>query len=81
MAPKTNINGCGAQGHVQKSRNRRKEGFAGSHISESKSYKFQLKQNNTMELLSISFHTITIKITQEIEKTDKNNFSVFSDFL
>ena len=55
MYPKINKIGFGAQGNVHKSRNHRDEGFAGSHITKSKSYKFKLKQNNTMELLSISF--------------------------
>ena len=55
MSPKTNINGFGGQGHVQKSRNHRNDGFEGSHINKSKSYKFKLKQNNATELLSISF--------------------------
>ena len=49
------INGLGAQGHVRKSRNHRNEGSEGSHVTKSKSCKFKLKQNNIMELLSISF--------------------------
>ena len=53
-SPKMNNIGFGAQGHVRKSRNHRNEGFEGSHISKSKSYKPKLKQNNTTELLSIS---------------------------
>ena len=48
-------------GHVRKSRNHRNEGFEGSHISKSKSYKFKLEQNNSTELLSISFHAFIIK--------------------
>ena len=52
---KENNMGFGAQGHVQKSRNDRNEGPEGSHITKSKSYKFKLEQNNTTELLSISF--------------------------
>ena len=54
MSPKTKINGFGAQGHVQKSRNHRNEGLEGSHISKSKSYKFKLEQHDIMELISIS---------------------------
>ena len=49
---KTDNIGFGAQGHVQKHRN---DGFEGSHMSKSKSYKFELEQNNSTKLLSISF--------------------------
>ena len=38
--------GFGAQGHVKKTANHRSEGFEGSNISKSKSYKFKLEQNN-----------------------------------
>ena len=55
MSPKVNINGFRARKNVRKSRHHRNEGFDGSHISKSKSYKVKLKQNNTTELLSISF--------------------------
>ena len=51
----TNNIGLGAQGHVRKSRNYINEGFEGSQITKSESYKFQLKQNSATELLSISF--------------------------
>ena len=53
MSPKINTIGFGAHGHVQKSRNHRNDGFDGSHITIPKSYKFQLEQNDTTELLSI----------------------------
>ena len=43
------------KGHVQQSRNHINEGFEGSHISKSRSYKLKMKQNNTTELLSTSF--------------------------
>ena len=52
---KIQIKPFGAQGQVRKSRNHGHEGFEGSHICKSKSYKFKLKQDNTTELLSISF--------------------------
>ena len=54
-SPKINDIGFGAQGHVQKSRHHDNEGSEGSHTSKSKSYKFKLKQDNTTELLNISF--------------------------
>ena len=57
-SPKIKINGVGAQGHVPKSRNHRNEGLAGSQIRKSKSCKFKLKRNNTMELLSTPFPEI-----------------------
>ena len=55
MSPKRNHIGFGARGHVRKSPNRRNEGFEGSHIGKSRSYKCKLEQTNTTELLSISF--------------------------
>ena len=55
MSPKINHSGFGAQGHVWKSRNHRNEGFEGSPITRSKSYKLKLEQNSTTELLSIYF--------------------------
>ena len=58
VSPKINNLGFGAQGHVQKCRNHRNERFEGSPISKSKIYKFKLKQNNTTELLSISFPSV-----------------------
>ena len=58
MSPEIKINGFAAQGPVQKSRNQRNEGFEGSPITKSKSCKFNLKQHNTTELLSISFPQI-----------------------
>ena len=51
----------GLFGHVRKSRNHRKEGFEGPHWSKSKSHKFRLEQNNTTELLSISFPQVCQK--------------------
>ena len=57
-APKMNINGFGKRGHVRQSRNHKNEGFDGSHIRKSKSYKFKFKQNNITELLNISFPQI-----------------------
>ena len=54
VSPKINNIGFGAQRHVQKSRNHENEGFEGSPISKSKSYKLKLKQDNTTELLIIS---------------------------
>ena len=50
----TNI-GFGAQGHVQKCRNHRNEGFEGLPIMKSKSYKIKMEQNDTTDFLSISF--------------------------
>ena len=55
VSPRTNDIGFEAQGQVRKSTNHENEGFEGSHKSKSKSYKLKLKQNNTTELLSISF--------------------------
>ena len=52
-SPKIEINGFGAQGHVQTPQNYRNVGFSVSPISKSNNYKFKLKQNNTTELLSI----------------------------
>ena len=43
VSPKIKIIGSGAQGHVQKSRNHENEGFEGSHITKSKSYKSKMK--------------------------------------
>ena len=53
--PEINHIGFGAQGHVRKFRNHRNKQFEGPHITKSESCKFKLKQNNTMELYSISF--------------------------
>ena len=53
VSPKLNNIGFEAQGHVPKSRNHKHEGFEGSHINKSKSYKVKLKQNDNTELLSI----------------------------
>ena len=61
VPPRINNIGLRAQGHVQKSRNHKDEGFEGP-VMESYSYKFQLKQNNITELLLISFHKCIIKI-------------------
>ena len=55
MSQKINNIGFGAQGHAQKCRNHRNDGFSVSPIGKSKSYKFKMKQNNPVELLSISF--------------------------
>ena len=62
MSPKINHIGCGARGHARKSRNHRNEGFEGSHITKSKSYKFEMEQNNLTELLSISLPLISYNI-------------------
>ena len=40
----------------------------GSPITKSKSYKFKLKQNNYTELLSISFHQLTINVSNNEER-------------
>ena len=53
VSPEIKINVFGAQGHVRKVRNHRNEGFEGSHISKSKSYKLKSKQNHITELLDI----------------------------
>ena len=55
VPPTMEINSFGARGHVQKSRNHRNEGLESSHITEAKSHKFKLKQNNPTEFLSRSF--------------------------
>ena len=44
---KINNIGLGPQGHVKKFRSHENEGFEGSHITKSKSYKFKMEQNNT----------------------------------
>ena len=54
MSPKIRDIGFGAHGHAPKSRNHRNEGIEG-HITKSKSYRFEMEQNNPKELLSISF--------------------------
>ena len=74
--------GFETQGHVQKSRNHRNEGFEGSPISKSKSYKFELEQNNTTELLSISSGNLPYTWDNNCQ-TDQTHagFSGFSDFL
>ena len=69
--PKIKIIGSGAQGHVQNSRNHRNKGLEGSPISKSESYKFKLKQNNTMELLNISFAQIYHKDGPKIVQHEK----------
>ena len=66
MSPKINVIGFGAQGHVRELGNHSNEGFEGSRVSKSKSYEFKLKQNNSTELLSISFHKFTAKNGQTI---------------
>ena len=58
VSPRRNNIGFGAHGHVRKSRNHRNERPEGSHISRWKSYKIKMEQNNTTELLSISFPQI-----------------------
>ena len=45
-SPKINNTGFGAHGHVQRSRNHRKEVVHGSHTTTTKSYKFEIDQNN-----------------------------------
>ena len=55
MSPKIKNIGLGAQGHVQKSRKHRNEGFEGFPIMKSKSDKFKLKQDNITELLNIIY--------------------------
>ena len=67
-SPKKNNIGSGAQRHVRKSRDHSNEGFEGSHTSKSKSYQFTLKQNNTTELLSISFAYFTTKIVPKSQQ-------------
>ena len=74
MSQKITRTGLGSPGHVRKSRNHGNEGFEGSPISKSKSYKFKLKQNNTMELLSISFYKLSIKLP----KTGHESSNLFS---
>ena len=72
VSPKIKINRFGAQGHVQKSRNHENEGFEGSQISKSRSYNTKLKQNNTNEILSISFPKQNcITMTQKSKKNQK----------
>ena len=55
MSPKIDNICFGSQGHVRKSRNHRNAKFEGPHISKSKSCKSKVKQNNTTELLNMSF--------------------------
>ena len=82
MSQKVDNIGLGAQGHVRKSRNYRNEGFEGSPISKLESYKFQMKQNNTTELLSISSHKCTIKMALKSNNNVENaGVSRFSGFL
>ena len=52
MSPKIKILCLGKNGHAKKIRNHRNDGFEGSQITKSKSYKFKLEQNNTTEFLS-----------------------------
>ena len=66
MSPKMNNIGFGAQGYVQKSRNHRDEGFEGSSISKSKSYKSKSQQNDITELLRISFPSIYHEIAKQM---------------
>ena len=77
MSPKVNHIGFGAQGHVRKSRNHSNEGFEGSHITKSKSYKFKLEQNNPTELLSISFPETYYPKLQQNRKKKQSGFSNF----
>ena len=53
-SPEISNIGFGARGHVQKSQNHRSEEFGSSHIHKSKS-KTKSMQNNSTELLSLSF--------------------------
>ena len=80
-APKINNTGFGAQGHVQKSRNHRNDGFEGSHICKSKSYKCKMEQNNTTEHLSISFpwtyHENNAKVANNQKMQGRPDFSRF----
>ena len=55
VSPEINDIGFEAQGHVQKPRHHRNEGFSASPIIKSKSYKSEMKQNNYTELLALSF--------------------------
>ena len=78
MSPQINHIGFGVRGHVRKFRNHRNEGFEGSHISKSKSYKFKLRQNSTTELLSkhISFKNLTYKLQKNRNKGQQCGFFV-----
>ena len=81
-SPKIINIGFEAQGHLQKSRNHRNEGFLGSPISKSKRYKTKMDQNNSPELLSILFLKLTIKFAQQWPKTLKTkNFDLLMLFL
>ena len=74
--------GLGKKGHVQKSRNDGNDGFEGSPITKSKSYKFKMKRDNTTELVACLFYNSTIKMAQKSRKSKKNKFFyVFPDFL
>ena len=82
MFPKINNIGFGARGHVRKSRNHRNEKVEGSPISKAKSYKFELKQTNIMELLKIPFQEISHKNNPKLENYKKNaDLSFFPGFL
>ena len=81
---KDNNIGFGAQGHVQKSRKYRNDGFPVLPISKSKSYYSKMKKNNHAVLLSI-FSIILLFYYENNPKNIKSVkqciFKVFPDFL
>ena len=74
------INGFGAQGHVQKSRNHEHEGSEGSHISTSESYKFKLEQNTTAELLSTNIPVFPVFLVFKVSILQIICFPQFQNF-
>ena len=80
MSPTIKIVGFGAQGHVQKSRNHRNDGFEGSRLSKSKSYKFKLEQTNTVELSSMLFINVPYKWPINCNKCNECCFLCFFGF-
>ena len=55
MYPKIKIVGFGSRGHVQKPRDRENDGDSDSPIIKSKSYESNIKDDDSTELLFISF--------------------------
>ena len=78
VPPKIKIVGLGRKGLVQKYRDHRNEECEGPHISKSKSYRCELKQNKDTELLNILFPQIQYKKGPKIAKHVKRaGFSGF----
>ena len=69
--------GFGAQGHVRKPPNHDNEG---SPITKSRSYQSKVKQNNSTELLAISFPSIHHTNCPQMQNNHLNMFAIFQPY-